>query len=166
MDGSLEPECRDHLPWLDGTILAAMRSWVLASRRGVPAEPAIDTIFANLRAPEAAEHLHHLMRGLSQGCTRMIEVHCTCEPYLSADEVLLLDSFAMLQEKRHDGATSLLRAFTTPAAAYAASAHALAIVQLLNDAGHTITRGPDALRRHIQDSEDCGTDIAMPMRLH
>jgi hypothetical protein len=146
-----DPERRNDLPWLEGTLLGAMRTWVLGRKRGVPADGAIRTIFANLRALEASEHLGHFMTTLSQGCTRMIHVHCTCEPIVSADEALLLDIFAMVQEERADSATDLLMTFVTPEAAYAASAVALAIVRLLNAADNTIGRGPDAMRRHAAD---------------
>ena len=101
-------ELRDELSWLDGTLLAAMRAWVLGCKRGVPADLPIQMIFANLRTPEAIGHLDRFMRALSQGCTRMIEIYCTCEPVLSSDEVLLLDAFAMMQEGMHDAATALL----------------------------------------------------------
>ena len=166
MDDFSISEVRNDLSWLEGTILSAMRSWVLGCRRGVSADVPIQTIFANLRAPEATQHLNCFMRGLSQGCTRMIKVYCTCEPLLSADEVLLLDTFAMMQEEMHDGATSLLQRFATPAAAYEASGHALAIVQILNAAGHVLARGPAAVQRHAQSADDPIYDIGTTARLH
>jgi len=159
-------ELRDELSWLDGTLLAAMRAWVLGCKRGVPADLPIQMIFANLRTPEAIGHLDRFMRALSQGCTRMIEIYCTCEPLLSSDEVLLLDAFAMMQEGMHDAATALLRTFASSEAAHAASGNALAIVQVLNDAGHTIARGPAAVERQARSSDEPFANIAKSKRLH
>jgi hypothetical protein len=160
------PEARDELAWLEGTILAALRTWVLASKRGVAADSAIQAMFANLRATEASDHLDRFMRGLSKGCTRMIQVYCTCEPELSPDEVLLLDMFALLQEDRHEAATDLLQRIVTPAAAYSASGDALAIVQLLNAAHHNIARGPAALQRLASDPDEAVAASRLPSRLH
>ncbi|MBS0643409.1 MAG: hypothetical protein U1E70_06965 [Acetobacteraceae bacterium] len=143
-----ELENRDGLTWLEGTILAAIRTWVLGCKRGVSAERPLQILFGNLRAFPAAEHLDHFMQALNGGCTRMIEVCCTCEPMLSGDEMLLLDMFALMQEERHEAATDLLARFVTATAAHDASGHALAIVQVLREAGHALARGPAALRRH------------------
>jgi len=134
-------EARDELTWLEGSILGGMRTWVLVCKRGVPADSAIQAMFANLRATEASKHLDRFMRGLSKGCIRMIEVYCTCEPDLRTDEVLLLDVSALMQEDLHDDATSLLQRIVTPETAYSASGDALAIIQVLNSTGHALARG-------------------------
>lgn len=147
-------EIRDELTWLDGTLLAAMRTWVLGCKRGAPAETPIQVLFGNLRASAAADHLDQFMRALNGGCTRLIEVYCTCEPNLSGDEIVLLDMFALMQEERHAAATDLLTRFVTPTAAHDACGHALAIVQILREAGHAIARGPAALRRHDHPAID------------
>ena len=83
----------------------------------------------------------------------MIDIYCTCEPFVSADEALLLDVFAVMQEGLHDTATDLLHRLVEPTMAYAASDDALAIVHVLRNTGHVITRGSDALRRHNGDSD-------------
>jgi hypothetical protein len=152
MDDISISELRDELPWLEGTILAAMRTWVLGCKRGVPVEMPVQVAFANLRAPEAAEHLDRFMQALSKGCTRMIDIYCTCEPVVSADEALLLDVFAILQEGFSDTATGLLHGFVEPTTAHTASGDALVIVQVLKNAGHVIARGPAALQRHDGDN--------------
>jgi hypothetical protein len=162
----MDQERRNDLPWLDGTILAVMRTWVLACKRRVPADGAVRTIFANLRALEASEHLNRFMTALSEGCTRTIHVHCTCEPYLSADEALLLDIFALTQEGQADTATDLLLTFVNTASACAATEEATAIVKLLNGSGNVIGRGPDAVRRHVPDRDRGFARMRIRTRLH
>ena len=166
IDNLSDLERRNDLPWLEGTLLAAMRTWVLGRKRGVPTDGAVRTIFANLRAIEASDHLDRFMLTLSRGCTRMIEVYCTCEPTVSADEAILLDVLAMMQEQQNDAATGLLQKLVASSAAYAASGEALAIVQLLNDAGNIIGRGPDAVRRHTLGADQAMATIPIPRRLH
>ena len=151
MDDLSGSELRDELPWLEGVILAAMRTWVLGCKRGVSADTPVQVAFTNLRAQEAAEYLVRFMQALNRGCTRMIDIYCTCEPVMSADEGLLLDIFALLQEGLHDIATDLLHRLVEPTTAYVASDDALAVVQVLRSAGHVIARGPAALRRASQD---------------
>ena len=110
MDSNSPLFIRDELPWLEGAILAAMRTWVLGCKRGVSAETSVQVIFANLQAREAAEHFVRFMQALNKGCTRMINVYCTCEPILNDDEVMLLDVFAIL----HDGLNCIATRAYTP----------------------------------------------------
>jgi hypothetical protein len=140
-------ELRDELPWLEGAFLTAIRTWVLSAKRGVSPEMPLQTLFAHLRASDATQHLDLFLQTLSSGCTRMISVYCTCEPVVGPDEMVLLDVFAVLQEGLHDTATDMLQKFANPTAAHIATGHALAISQILKDAGHTIARGPAALQR-------------------
>src|SRR3954451_4751891 len=157
-------ELRDELPWLEGSILAAMRTWVLGCKRGVSTEVPVQVLFANLRASEAAAELDRFMQALNRGCTRMIEVSCTCEPLLSDDEALLLDMFALLQQGGNPAATVLLARLVEPAAAHLAAGPALAVIQVVAEAGHVLTRGPAAWRRYGDDSEEAfpgGSAITM-----
>jgi len=166
MDVDAPAELRDELSWLEGTLLNAMRTWVLARKRQLSSEMPIRIVFDNLRAVQGAEHLDRLMETLSTGCTRMINVHCTCDPVLSDDEVTLLDLLAVLQQRSHDDALDLLRAFLNPTASHAAAGHALAIVQLLNGAGHTIVREGAAHRRHRSGNDCLLAGLALPGKPH
>ena len=140
-------ELRDELPWLEGMLLTAMRTWVFGCKRGIATDGQIEAIFAGLRASEATAYLDRLLRALNAGCTRMIEISCLCDPALSADEVLLLDTLALQQERRDTDATLLLQAFVTPASASEAAGNALGIVQVLNAAGHVLRRAESVIQR-------------------
>jgi hypothetical protein len=166
MDVDAPAELRDELSWLEGTLLNAMRTWVLARKKQVSSETPIRIVFDHLRAVEGANHLDRMMQTLSTGCTRMIYVHCTCDPVLSDDEVTLLDVLAVLQQRAHDDALDLLRTFLDPTASHAAAGEALAIVQLLNGAGHTIVREGAALRRHRNGNGCSLAGFAVPRKLH
>jgi hypothetical protein len=72
----------------------------------------------------------------------------------------------MIQDGLHDAATALLQTIVTPAAAHAASGNVMAIVQLLNSAGHTIARGPAAVQRYALNSDEAVPGTQATLRLH
>ena len=134
------------LPVEQGVLLCCMRMWVVELRRGIGAEPRIETMLDHLGVAAAAPCLKAFMSGLSHGCTRMIEVRCVCQKRIGADERALLDVLSLAQAVRRFEAMLMLRGFVTPASAQAALRSAEDIGTALAQAGRFLPEPEQAVR--------------------
>jgi hypothetical protein len=139
---------QSRLPLLENALLWAMRAWTIGSVSHVDVAGRIVLLFTMLKAPEAAGYLGGFMWVLSRSAKRGLDINCTCNPDVSADESRLLDVLALQQEGFHDGALTLLAGMMSRQAASAGCDSALRLVQALQHAGHRLPRGQDAVWRH------------------
>ncbi len=141
-------EERQTLPALSGAVLWCLRMWVLQLGRGLDAESRIEGLLDRLGAADAAPHLKLFVAGLSTGCTRMIEVRCTCAARVAADERALLDVLSLAQAFRPFEALLLLRGLVTREAASAALRSAEEFGHALAQAGHFLPTPDHAIRHY------------------
>jgi hypothetical protein len=123
------------LPAVDGVLLWAMRAWAVGMRKKIPVEGKIQDAFARIGAPDATGQLYGFMRILGQGTGRMLNVDCTCHPFISADERSLLEITALSQHERSFEALLMLRSLVRPASALAAHDAAARVAASLSAAG-------------------------------
>jgi hypothetical protein len=147
MDHAVETN-RSNLPLLETALLWAMRAWVAGHNRRIDVSGLIVKMFENLNAPEAAFRLNGFMNDLRLGAKRMLKIDCVCRQAVNADELLLLDIFALTQEGHQDEARPLLGQLAAEPAAESGCRHAFGLMVCLNSAGHAMPRGPQAVRRH------------------
>ncbi len=126
---------RDDLPAAQAMMLDVMRMWVMAMRRGVNLEARIDERLDLMGAGGASPHLKRFMFALSGGCTRMIEVQCTCKSDIGADEEALLDVLSLAQALNTVAALAVLRRFVTEDGAQCALEAAEGLGEALSQAG-------------------------------
>lgn len=139
---------RSELPLLENALLWAIRAWVIGHNRNIDTGGRIGRMFGNLRAPEAVLRLDAFMDALRLGARRQLAIGCVCQPEISADEALLLDILALLQEACEDEAAILLGRLVAGETVAPASCHALGLVLCLNTAGHYLPRAAETIRRH------------------
>lgn len=139
--GSSAIRC-DALPSLDNALLWTMRAWVLGVCRKRDTVEQIHHVFQSLGAPEGGHQLDRFMRALSHGARRSLEVHCVCNPQVSADEVSLLTVFRLQQEERHEEAFETLSALTAEFAAIAGCDSANRIAIALAECGQLLSAPP------------------------
>lgn len=130
-----ETDERLALPVEQGVLLWSMRMWVIGMKLGMAVEARVQEMFDLLGAPGAAPFLQRFMVALSQGCIRMIDVRCVCQPRLDADERALLDVLSLAQAMRPFDARRVLCGVVTPAGADAALRNAEGLGTALAQAG-------------------------------
>jgi hypothetical protein len=133
---------RDDLTAVQAIMLDAMRLWVIQMRRGTNMEARIDERLEQLGAGGASPDLKRFMFALSGGCTRMIEVQCSCKCEVGADEQALLDVLSHAQQLSPFAALQILRGFVTEDGAQKALEAAEGVGAALSLAG-----------RFLQDSD-------------
>ncbi len=136
------------LPLEQSVLLWCMRMTVIRMNRGIAVEQRIDEMLEGLGAAGASPCLKAFMVALSQGCTRMIEVRCVCQPLLDADERALLDVLSLAQAMRPFEALLVLRGFVTQAGAIAALRGAEGVGTALVQAGRFLPE-PEQEVRHF-----------------
>ena len=138
----------EELPLVENALLWAMRAWVIGHNRNLEIAARISRMFESMKVPEAAVRLDDFMSRLRSGAKRRLDIDCVCQKGTSADELLLLDIFALLQEGHEDEAGVLLARLIENGAVTCACCHALGLTLCLNAAGHFLPRSADAVRRH------------------
>jgi hypothetical protein len=131
------------LPRIEQTLLWAIRTWVLGRQTGEDMSFKLESVFRHVGATDAAVALQGLLWVLSQGLTRTLQVNCTCQMTVSADEDHLLQLFCLLGDDRVEDAESLLRGFAAERVALLAADCALRVVLELAASGYHLGRhGP------------------------
>jgi hypothetical protein len=120
---------------VQAVMLDSMRLWVMEMRRGVSMETRVTERLGQVGAAAAAPDLKRFMFALSAGCTRMIEVRCTCRPDIDLDEEALLDVLTLAQELSRVAALQILRRFLTEEGAHTALDAAEGVGEVLSQAG-------------------------------
>ncbi len=127
------------LPVPHCTLLWCIRARVLELRRGIDASGQIDDMLTRMGVAKAASALRDMVGELSQSCTRMIEVRCTCHTGLSDDEHTLMAVFSMTQAFEFAAARRLLGRFVNPRGAEAALDHLEVITTALLKPGNSLS---------------------------
>jgi hypothetical protein len=153
------------LPVEQGVLLWCMRMRVIGMKRGVGVETRIDEMLEALGASAASPCLRDFMVALSQGCTRMIEVRCVCQPRIGADERALLEVLSLAQAMRPFEALLVLRGFVTQAGATAALGSAEGVGAALAQAGRFLPE-PEQEVRHFAMTQSSPLAFARREMLH
>jgi hypothetical protein len=154
------------LPAVDGVLLWAMRAWAVGMRKKIPVEEKIQNAFARIGAPDATGQLYGFMWILGQGKERILNVDCTCHPFISADERSLLDITALSQQDRSFEALLMLRAMVRPATALAAHDAAKRVAASLSAAGRFLQLRTFETRQYIIAPGLAGMDTPVLPTLH
>lgn len=106
----------EELPHAEQFALWAMRFWVFGYQRQVPVEQELGEAFAKVGTVNGAYLLDTVMLTLAGGRCRALEIHCTCNRRVSADEQCLLAALACHQRGQSREAEEHLRPLLTPSA--------------------------------------------------
>ena len=113
-------ESFNELPSAEATLLWVMRVWVIGHLRQQDVSARIGAALREIGADQAQPYLDGLMVALSRGARRPLEILCLCRTEVTADERLLLDSVALIQQDEAvEALDSLCTLLTDPAAAAA-----------------------------------------------
>ncbi len=153
------------LPIEQAVLLWCIRLSVMGMKQGAAVQPRIDEMLEALDASTAAPWLKDFMVALSQGCTRMIEVTCVCQPRIGPDERALLDILSLAQAMRPFEALLLLRGFVTQAAAIEALRSAEGVGVALALAGRFLPE-PEQEMRHFAMTQAAPAALAGRQTLH
>ena len=96
----MDDDCEsfDELPSAEATLLWVVRVWVVGHLRQEDVSARIGTALTKIGAERAQSYLNGFMWALSRGARRPLAILCLCRADVSADERVLLDTFAMLQQ--------------------------------------------------------------------
>lgn len=137
------------LPTSESSLLWLMRTWVVGHCRQQDVSDRLRAVLDDLGAAASFEYLEGFMWALCKGASRPIEVLCLCREDVSADERLLLDQFALLQQGELDDAHALLCTFLPDRAATIAVRSAETMVDGLAAVGVLLPwRSADSGRQH------------------
>lgn len=137
-----DPTTFADLPEAERTLLWSMRVWVIGHCRQQEVSTRIAAALGELGVERSLADLESFMVALSRGASRPIALLCLCRTEVSADERLLLDAFALLQQDEADDAQILLCSFLTERAATIAIRSAEALAQEFFDAGASLQPDP------------------------
>ena len=125
-------------------LLWCMRIWVVGQRDGRAVSGRIETVAAQLDAPDAGHFIEAFMAALNRGATRGVEVGCLRCPRVGADEQLLLDTLGLTQERRTFEALLALKPLILPEPARAAVLNAEGVGTALARVGRFLPAPPAA----------------------
>ena len=113
-------ESFNELPSAEATFLWVIRVWVIGHLRQQDVSAHIGTALREIGADRSQPFLDGFMGALSRGARRPLEILCLCRTEVTADERLLLDSVALIQQDETvEALDQLCTLLTDPAAAAA-----------------------------------------------
>lgn len=132
---SLAPRSVLELPWLERTLLWAIRSWAAYHDAPQPVWTALEQVFSEVGMHPALEPFGRMMTGVFAGLKRWPDIRCVRCLRLGKDEYELLFVLTGAVHAQQSSIEPYFKRLLLPAAARVATAAALEVVSFIHNAG-------------------------------